>query len=215
MWLRWDPWRSLRRGPADEDQDVILAAALDHSWTQLLSQIVDETSLDGRLTGVLGFNGALIAADIAAQTVLGRWWWTPLPFVAFASFRCFGAIFEKDTYLGPEALQFYATYGGQSARAGREQLLADLDVAFKANTQRAAEKTRVLKDALRILFVGLFVAGALIVFATPSKVDSHVCSHPASAAPCSAATGAGPSTIRSAAGRPAWGYRIAPAAVHR
>lgn len=111
-------------------------------------------------------------------------------------------------------LQFYATYGGQSARAGREQLLADLDVAFKANTQRAAEKTRVLKDALRILSVGLFVAGALIVFATPSKVDSHVCSHPASAAPCSAATGAGPSTIRSAAGRPARGYRITPPEVH-
>jgi hypothetical protein len=155
---------------ATADQDLILVSALSHAETQLLAQIADETSLDGRLMGVLGFNGALIAADVAAQPFLRFWWWSPLPFVAFASFRCFTAIFQKETLLGPAALKFYATFGGQTARAAREQLLADLDATRLKNTERAADKSRALKDALRTLFVGLLVAGGLIVFATPSKM---------------------------------------------
>lgn len=172
-------------------------SALAHAETQLLAQIADETSLDGRLIGVLGFNGALIAADIAAQPLLRFWWWAPLPFLATASFRCFRSIFSKETLLGPSALAFYADYGGQTARLAREQLLADLDDNRKKNAQRSADKARVLKSALRILFVGLFVAGALIVFATPTESGSHVC-HPAKT--CSSATRSGPRSVGAASG---------------
>lgn len=43
----------------DGDLSAILDATLAFSQTQLLAQIADETSLDGRTMGVLGFNGAL------------------------------------------------------------------------------------------------------------------------------------------------------------
>lgn len=45
----------------DGDLSAILDATLAFSQTQLLAQIADETSLDGRTMGVLGFNGALVA----------------------------------------------------------------------------------------------------------------------------------------------------------
>jgi len=41
-------------------------------------QIEDDGSLDVRATGVVGFNGALVAATIAAKGVLGHYWYTPL-----------------------------------------------------------------------------------------------------------------------------------------
>jgi len=199
-------------GTTAADQDLILVSALELGETQLLAQIADETSLDGRLMGILGFNGALLAADIAAKSILHFWWWSPLPFIAFASYRCFAAIFQEETKLGPAALEFYAEYGGQNAREARAQLLSDLDASRRKNTERATEKSKVLKQALRILFAGLFIAGALIVFATPSKVGSDVCSHPAKT--CRTATRSGSSTVESAGGWDARRHWIAPPPVH-
>jgi hypothetical protein len=204
--MPWWPWKAGKAAAAD--QDLILVSALEHGEIQLLAQIADETSLDGRLMGVLGFNGALLAADIAAKPVLHFWWWSPLPFVAFASYRCFTAIFQEETKLGPAALEFYAEYGGQEARAAREQLLADLDASRQNNTKRAVEMSKILRQSLRILFVGLFIAGALIAFATPTKVGSHVCKHPAKTCRTKARSSSAP--VKVAGGWDTRGHWIVP-----
>ena len=73
------------RGPfAGRRPSGPLEATLELAQTQLLAQIADETSLDGRTVGILAFLGALLAVDVAA----------------------------KDTDLGPLSVTFYATYGG-------------------------------------------------------------------------------------------------------
>lgn len=54
--------------------DDLLDASLGLAQTQLLGQLADETSIDGRAMGVLAFSGALLAADVAAKDTLGRWW---------------------------------------------------------------------------------------------------------------------------------------------
>jgi hypothetical protein len=146
--------------PEDGDLSAILDATLGLSQTQLLAQISDETSLDGRTMGVLGFNGALVAADIAAKGLLGGWWWTPLPFVLIATALCARSVFAKDTFLGPEALTFFEAYGGQSSKLARETLLVDLDVAYQSNSGRFREKTTNLRGALVVLTLGLVVAGS-------------------------------------------------------
>ena len=60
---------------------MIVDAALALAETQLLAQVADDASLDGRATGLIGFNGALLAAAIAAKELLklGPLW--PSPFV--------------------------------------------------------------------------------------------------------------------------------------
>lgn len=202
------------KGTAVADQDLILASALEHADTQLLAQIADESGLDGRLMGVLGFSGGLIVANIAAQALLGFWWWTPMPFVALAIFFVSRPIFAEETYLGPEALTFYAQYGGQTARAAREQLLADLDVAFQANSRRAGEKTRALTASLVSLGSGLVVAAVLILAVTPTTLNSDDCSHASSSATHSANAGACAGAFRVAPGWAARRYQIAPPPVH-
>ncbi|HUA75196.1 MAG TPA: hypothetical protein VL988_10610 [Solirubrobacteraceae bacterium] len=180
--------------PESEDLSAILHATLALSQTQLLAQIADETSLDGRTMGLLGFNGALLAADIAAKDVLGSWWWAPLPFVAITTTICARSMFGKDTFLGPTALTFYTSYGGQSSILARKTLLADLDVAYKSNSSRAKQKADGLRWALLVLGCGLVLAASLIAFDRPSKVSGDEnCTHTAPTA-CAAATrsGSGP-----------------------
>ncbi len=186
----------------DGDLSAILDATLAFSQTQLLAQIADETSLDGRTMGVLGFNGALVAADVAAKSILGHWWWVPLPFVLIAAVLCARSVFAKDTYLGPKALTFFATYGGQTSKLARETLLADLDVAYQQNAERAQEKTKNLRGAIVALSAGLIVAGALITFDGSAKLKPHACQRATRTAACAASAGPRASAVGSAPSGP-------------
>jgi hypothetical protein len=161
------PERIVLKEPED-----LLEATLELAQTQLIAQIADETSTDGRTMGVLAFIGALLAADIAAKDVLGRWWWTLLVAVGLATFPCLRSTFGKDTDLGPPALTFYATYGGHTSKRAREQLLADLDASFQINATRVKVKRRRLRWAVGIISVGLVVASLLIGLDTPTTIKT-------------------------------------------
>jgi hypothetical protein len=70
---------------AAPDSSAIAQMAIKLAETQLLAQIADDASLDGRATGLLAFNGAIVAATIAAKSLLGEFWWTPLIVVALTT----------------------------------------------------------------------------------------------------------------------------------
>jgi hypothetical protein len=146
-------WVLFRRRSTPAEAPVngedLLEATLEVAQTQILAQLADETSLDGRTMGVLGFLGALLAADVAAETILGRWWWTPLVGVAIAVIPCLISVFDSDTRMGPPGLTFYAAYGGYPSRPAREQLLADLHDAYEANATRVRLKQKRLRAGPR------------------------------------------------------------------
>jgi hypothetical protein len=125
-----------------------LDAALSLAQTQLVGQLADETSVDGRTMGTLGFSGALLAACLAARSPLGTYWWMPALVLSIATLLCFSPTlwFGEDsthkTDLGPVANAFYQMYGGQRPRMSREQLLSDLDRAFASNMRRLDEGAR-------------------------------------------------------------------------
>ncbi len=150
---------------SESANDDLLNATLDVAQTQLLAQITDETSLDGRTMGILAFNGGLLAADVAAKELLGKWWWIPLVALGLPTLICLRSALAKETNLGPLAITFYASYGGQPSVPSREQLLADLGDAFDENAERVKSKTKRLRWALGILVVGL-VAAALMITLT-------------------------------------------------
>jgi hypothetical protein len=64
------------RPKTDNDPQDLLGESLALARTQLASQIADENSLDGRTMGTLGFNGALLAADLVARSAASRCWTT-------------------------------------------------------------------------------------------------------------------------------------------
>jgi len=153
---------------ADDGAQGLLDASLALAQTQLVGQLADETGLDGRTMGTLGFNGALLAADIAARGLLGAYWWTPLVATGLATLCCLrsalaiGRYFARETDFGPPANTVYRTYTGRPSRAGQEQLLVDLDTAFANNARRFAAKRRALQAALIILAGGLSASALLI-----------------------------------------------------
>jgi hypothetical protein len=159
-------------GPAREPEDL-LEAALELAQTQLLAQISDETSIDGRTMGVLAFLGALLAADVAAKDILGTWWWTPLVGIGLATLPCVWSILTGDTDLGPRSFEFYANYGAHPSGLARKQLLTDLDEAFLANAGRVKTKRRCLRWALAIISVGLITASLMITLDTPTTITNH------------------------------------------
>jgi hypothetical protein len=156
--------------------DQLLTASLALAQTQMLAQLADETSLDGRTMGVLAFNGALLAADVAAKDILGRWWWVPIVALGLATLICLRSVLNKESDLGPLASTFYETYGayeGERSVEARKQLLSDLGAAFEENAQRVKTKTRTLRQALAILGVGLVVATLLITLDSPTRLSTH------------------------------------------
>jgi hypothetical protein len=157
------------RPHADENAQDLLSDSLALAPTQLASQIADENSLDGRTMGTLGFNGALLAADLVAGGLLGPYWWTPLIAIVLATLCCLrpalaiGLNFARPTDIGPVADRFYRTYARGPSKVGREQMLDDLSKAVANNARRFTAKRRALQAALIVLALGLGAAALLIV----------------------------------------------------
>ena len=153
---------SARRNKESSSDDDLLTAALEIAQTQLLAQIADENSLDGRTTGVLAFNGALLAADVAARELLGRRWWMTLVALSLPTLLCLRSILADEADLGPLAITFYSDYGGKSSVLAKKQLLAELGKAFEKNAERVKRKTRRLRWTLGTLVVSMTVAALII-----------------------------------------------------
>ena len=172
--------RKRKRRKADAltiaEQGELLDAMVGFSETQILGQVADEASIDGRTMGVLAFAGALLGGTLAARDLLGPLWWTPLIPVAAASGWCLWSVKKQATAYGPYALSFYERFGGLGPLLARTQLLADLDRTFKLNEVRVANKQKRLRRSLVTLVVGLAIAGLLIAVDRPTTITS-LCTH--------------------------------------
>jgi len=157
-------------------------AALFAAQTQLLAQVADDASLDGRSTGLVGFNAATVAATIAAKDLLGRYWWVPLPSLGLSTLILVVSLFgrleslltknEGALDLGKAAAAFFEDYGDRPRLRALEQLLADLGAAFSANARQISAKRRRLQASIAILLAGLTVAAVLIALNRPTKLQT-------------------------------------------
>jgi hypothetical protein len=146
------------------DDEQLLEASLALAHTQLVGQLADDSNLDARTMGALGFMGALLAVAIAAKHLLGAISWMPLLAIGLATACCllpalgFGGWFSGKTDLGPNPVRFYVHYGTEASITAREQLLADLAEAFARNARRLKAKQVVLRASLAILALGLLAS---------------------------------------------------------
>src|SRR5271166_2537178 len=126
------------KSPAGSDRSVIADVALALAGTQILAQVADDASLDGRATGLIGFNGALLAVTIAAKGLLGTFWWAPQVVVVISTLMLLRALYGRfidqrssklglhSADIGVGARPFYEGYAEQPALAAQEVLLRDL-----------------------------------------------------------------------------------------
>ena len=140
---------------------ILLDSVLSLAQTQLVGQIADETSVDGRTMGALGFSGALLASAVAVKGVLGGFWWVPTLVLGASALCCLGPTLgigldsRRGTDIGPMAAAFYRIYRAEPLAESRELLLFDLDRAFSNNARRLRAKKRALRAAVAILAFGL------------------------------------------------------------
>ena len=109
---------------------------------------------------MLGFNGALIAGDIAAKSLLGRSWWAPLIGLAISSLIVVlsAAFSAQKLSLGPPPLDFYSAYGAE----GDLQLLSDLNQAIGENNRTLVRKDRSLGYTYAALLGTLIYSVAIL-----------------------------------------------------
>lgn len=160
---------------ADTDKGILLDSALALAQTQLSAQATDDAGFDSRTTGLVGLNGALLAADIAAKDVLGALWWTPLIVLVISTGMLLVTLFgadRKGVDVGVRAALFYEVEGAEHAIPALELLLAELNKAFEFNEGRLGRKRARLQRALVTLLSGLVIAGLLITINRPTKMES-------------------------------------------
>ena len=151
----------------DDPDDDILGALLDAARMELLVQSAGEASLDGQTMGILAFNGALLAADLAARDLLGRWWWTPLVALGLSTLVCLWSLLIRDTDCGSPALKSYSHHGSWPSFAAKERLLGDLAGAYEGRAGRLEHKATRLRWTLGILIIGLVAAALMIALGGP------------------------------------------------
>src|SRR4051812_12955804 len=116
---------------------------------QLDAQSAAGDNIDLKAMGLLGFDGALLAANLAARDLLkDHPWWLPLPGLAISIVLCLAVSREYQHDAGPDPAAFYASFGGQTPAVALAQLLVDLRAASERNAPRLAVKRRMLATAL-------------------------------------------------------------------
>jgi hypothetical protein len=173
--------------PSDETRGTIVDAALALAETQLLAQVAEDANLDGRTTGLLGFSGALAAVTIAAKEPIGGSLWLVPLFVLGAVTLVFLWILYGGTRFrdlltalwhapnrlgfGVPAWAFYEKFVGTSSLEARAKLLEELAGVIHENAARIGRKQRQLQVTTIAMIVGLIVAGLLIAFDRPTKME--------------------------------------------
>lgn len=170
----------------DETKGIVVDAALALAETQLLAQFAEDANIDGRTTGLLGFSGALAAATVAAKEPIGSLWFAPLVVLGTvtlvflwilyggARFRgLLAALWRRPNRVGygVPTLAFYEAFAGRSPLTARESVLGELAKVVDENAARIGRKQRGLQLATITMIVGLLLAGLLIAFDRPTKME--------------------------------------------
>jgi hypothetical protein len=135
-------------------EEAMVAMAI----AQIAAQTAAADNNDLKAMGLLGFNGALVAANVALKDSLHHLWWLPLPGIVISIAMCLLVSRHYEFEAGPPAALFYAAYGGQTSVNALAQLVADLDFSFQHNLGPLTEKRKWFGRALVTLLATALVA---------------------------------------------------------
>ncbi|SRR5713101_7071639 len=149
------------------DLTTIAETARDLPYRQLDEQLQAGDNFDTKLVGILGFDGAALAAVLAFKDSLHGWWAVTTFGILLSSFFSAFAIRGVNWALGPYPSEFYdeATKGGVgsgSATMANLELVSETDAALRTNDGVLKRKARGLLLAVSTLVVTAIVTSALI-----------------------------------------------------
>jgi hypothetical protein len=140
----------------------MLEALIDLAQAQLAALFTRSGNLDMQALGLVGFDGALAAAVVAAQQVLGYHWWVPLPGLGVSALAGASVMAVTRFDLGPAPSDFYERNRSKPEADGLAQLLADLLAAQRHSAEPLRMKTRRLLIALGLLLATVIYSALCI-----------------------------------------------------
>jgi hypothetical protein len=131
----------------------VLEELIDLAEAQIAAMFGRATNLDTQALGLVAFDAALVAADLAAQQPLGNRWWVPIPGLAISILAGASVMAVTRFDLGPSPSDFYTQNAESPRDEALAQLLSDLVASQRRNSQPLRLKTGRLVVALATLLL--------------------------------------------------------------
>ncbi|MGD0455743.1 MAG: hypothetical protein ABSB69_19325 [Solirubrobacteraceae bacterium] len=129
----------------------MLEALIDLTEAQIATVIARAANIDAQALGLVGFDAALLATDVAAQQLLGHLWWIPLPGLAMSIVIGSSVMAVTRFDIGPSPSSFYARHATTPHDEALVRLLSDLLASQRHNAQPLSLKTERLVLGLTVL----------------------------------------------------------------
>jgi hypothetical protein len=133
---------------ADDDPRAIAELIRDLAYRQLDNQFQSSDAYDAKSVGVLGFDGAAIAAILAAQGVFHGWWWGPAALIIASAVLAVMSLWSRRFDDGPDAAAFYERVRTETATVANVTLISDINAAVQTNLKVLKNKSRYFRLAL-------------------------------------------------------------------
>lgn len=140
----------------------MLEALIDLTTAQIEAVHARAANLDAQALGLVGFDAALVTVDLAAQQLLGHWWWIPIPGLAISIVLGTSVMVVTRFDLGPSPSDFYARHAASPRDDALEHLLSDLIASQQDNAQPVHVKTERLVLSLVILLLTIVCSSVVI-----------------------------------------------------
>jgi len=131
----------------------MVEALIDLTTAQIEAVHARAANLDAQALGLVGFDAALVTADLATQQLFGHWWWIPIPGLAISIALGASVMVVTRFDLGPSPSYFYARNVAVPRDDALTHLLSDLIVSQQFNAQPLHLKRDRLVLALATLLL--------------------------------------------------------------
>ncbi len=148
---------------AQDDVTTITETARDLAYRQLDAQLQAGNNFDAKTVGVLGFDGAALAAVLATRDLFTNWWGIPTAGIMLSAVLAVLAIVSQAWDVGPDAGEFYSNASAHSAAEANVALVSELTSTLEANDRRLHSKAEFFNMALAAALVTGTVSAILVM----------------------------------------------------
>jgi hypothetical protein len=140
----------------------VVGLVLGLAYRQLDAQISSSDNYDTKAAGVLGFDGAALAAILAVKDAFHGGWWIPALAIVVSIAYAFVAIQRGNYDFGPTIKSFYNKVRQSNAVEANVVLIAEMDNAIKFNQGALAAKAHYFLGSLVATTVAAITSAILL-----------------------------------------------------
>jgi hypothetical protein len=140
----------------------VVGLVLGLAYRQLDAQVSSSDNYDTKAAGVLGFDGAALAAVLVVKDAFHGGWWIPALAIVVSIAYAFVAIQSGNYDFGPTVKSFYDKVRQSNAVEANVVLIAEMDGAIQANQSALRAKAHYFLGSLVATTVAAITSAILL-----------------------------------------------------